>query len=693
MKASRGGWILRQWSGVLKKGLRFLFFLSTWSGVVLAGESPDVPLPWTPVTVREDAAGVEVSVWGRTHTFAKAALPTSVTAEGKELLAAPVRLVGKVDGKPVTWRPGGNLVLHADSRQVTISGWQSCDDVTVNTSTRIEFDGMLRIDLTVVPQYRKKPKLDQLWLEIPLKHELASLYHYYPGQWGKASNSGALTDQGLVLPFKPFVWLGNESCGLGWFAESDEGWQPQSADRVTEVLSQGKEMVLRVRVLDSGTKLPFTVTFGLQATPVKPWPKDFHEKRIWHASELGVGVTMPVPKKWWLCHRAFPDRKPLPKLDRAKALGVKTVVFHEDWVPVQNYPVTTPESEFKDIVKACHQRDMKVLVYQGYELSPLAPEWAELHEQVLTKDRNGNFITYWYRPPDQRDYKVCYNSVWSDRLALHIGRAMECYGFDGLYLDSTMSPAACCNEAHGCGYRTVDGGLHPTYPIFGVRAFLQRLYGMVHARGGMISAHQSTCCVTPTLAFVDAYWDGEQLTYGSDADDPLKGLSLETFRAEFMGRNFGVPCEFLAYERPPQWTFDHALAVSMLHDVRVRPCGLATLEKMAPVWDAMTRFDVSTAEWHPYWEKDSVATAQAECVKVSLYVHPASRWKRGRALLIVSNLSPDRAVTAEVTLDCSRLGVKTEKISDALSHEALTSAGNRLRVPLAPMRMRMIWVE
>jgi hypothetical protein len=515
---------------------------------------------------------------------------------------------------------------------------------------------MLRINLTVVPQYRKKPKLDQLWLEIPLKREFASLYHYYPGQWGKAANSGALPDQGMVLPFKPFVWLGDEACGLGWFAESDEGWKPQSADRAIEVLPDGEEVLLRVRLLDSEAKLPFT-------------------------------------KKWWLCHRAFPDHKPRPKLDRAKELGVKTVVFHEDWVPIQNYPVTTPESDFKDIVDACHERDMKVLVYQGYELSPLAPEWAELHEEVLTKDRNGNFISYWYRPPDQRDYKVCYNSVWSDRLASHIERAMERYGFDGLYLDSTMSPAACCNEAHGCGYRTADGKLHPTYPIFGVRAFLKRLYAMVHARGGMISAHQSTCCVTPTMAFVDAYWDGEQLTSGSDANDPLKGLSLETFRAEFMGRNFGVPCEFLAYERPPQWTFDHALAVSMLHDVRVRPCGLATLEKMSPIWDAMTRFDVGSATWHPYWEKQPIISVEPESVKVSLYVHPASRWKRGRALLVVSNLSPDKAVTAEVNLDCDRMGVKAKKVSDVLSGEPLSSDGNQLIVPLEAMRMRMIWVE
>ena len=675
------------------KALAIVVVLLSLLGNTFAGKGPCVPEPWTPVTVREDAAGICVGVWGRNHTFSKAALPTSITAGGEELLAAPIRLKGAVDGKPISWRPGGNMVLRSGSEQATVSSWQSSDDVTVNTSTLIEFDGMLRVNLAVVPQYRKKPKLDQLWLEIPLKRTLSSLYHYYPGRWGKAANSGGLSDKGMVLPFKPFLWIGDEARGLGWFAESDQGWQPQSTERVIEVLPGEEEVLLRIRLLDSEVKLPFSITFGLQATPVKPWMKDFHEQRIWHASELGVGVTMPVPKKWWLCHRAFPDRKPIPKLDKAKELGVKTVVFHEDWVPIQNYPVTTPESDFKDIVDACHDRGMKVLVYQGYELSPLAPEWGELHDEVLTKDRNGNYITYWYRPPDQRDYKVCYNSVWADLLAGHISRAMSRYNIDGLYLDSTMSPAACCNEAHGCGYRTADGKLHPTYPIFGVRRFLKRLYSMVHARGGIISAHQSTCCATPTLAFVDAYWDGEQLTSGGDADDPLKELSLDTFKAEFMGHNFGVPCEFLAYERPPHWTFDHALAVSMLHDVRVRPCGLATLEKMSPIWNAMTCFDVTESEWHPYWETQSHVTSQSDSVKVSYYQQSASRWKKGRMLLVVSNLSPDKPVNAAVTLDAAGLGIKVTKVSDALSGEKISFDGKQLIVPLEAMRMRMMLVE
>ncbi len=669
--------------------------LMLFAGVigVYAGEASDVPPPWTPVTVKADKAGTEVGVWGRTHRFAQSALPVGVSAGGQELLAAPVRLVCEADGQPVAWSKGGHWTLQADRAQATVCGWQSDGNVAVNTSTRIEYDGMALIGLTVMPQAKRAVKLGRLWLEIPLRREQVGLYHFYPGKWGAAANSGAAPAEGMALPFKPFVWLGNEARGLGWFAESDQGWLPASAERVIEVLPQGDAVVLRVRLADSEIKLPATFTFGLQATPVKPWPKDFHEKRIWHASELGVGVTMPVPKEWFLCHRAFPDRDPLPKLDRAKRLGVKTVVFHEDWIPIQNYPVTEPEQDFKAIVDACHRRGMKVLVYQGYELSPLAPEWAELHDQVLKKNEKGEYESCWIRPPDQRDYKVCYASVWRDRLAEKIEQAMARYGFDGLYLDSTIMPAGCCNERHGCGYRAADGKLHPTYPFLAVRELMKRLSKDVHSRGGMISAHQSTCCVTPMLAFADSYWDGEQLTSGSHANEPLKALSLETFRAEFMGRNFGVPCEFLAYERPPTWTFDQALAVSMLHDVRVRPCGLAALQKVAPVWDAMTDFGIGSAEWHPYWEAQPAAAVGPESVKVSLYSHRDTFLKKGRALLVISNLSADRAVTARVKLAAERLGLKPRTAFDALSRERLPLEGGQIGVPLAPMSMRLVRVE
>ncbi len=657
-----------------------------------ATESPQLISPWTPVTVKTNATSVEVGVWGRTHKLANA-LPNSIVTAGSEILAAPIRLVGRVSGHPIAWKRGGNFVFRADKSHAIVSGWQAGDDLIVNTTTQIEFDGLLRVGLVVLPQNKVRPKLEQLWLEVPLKRKWASLYHYFPGKWGSAKNSGELPEKGLVLPFKPFVWLGREDSGLGWFAESDKGWQPEAADRAIEIIPQDSDVLLRIRLLDSTVRLPVTFTFGFQATPVKPWAKDFHEWRVWHVPQLGVGLTLPVPKEWWLCHRAFPDRNPLATLDRGAQLGAKTVVFHEDWAPIQNYPMTFPEAEFKRIVSNCHRRGMKVLVYYGYEFSPLAPEWAALHDEILVKNAKGNITPGWYRPPEQRDFIVCYNSIWRDRLVNGIKQARDRYGYDGVYLDSGMAPWGCCNERHGCGYRAADGTLRPTYPIFAVRQFMQRLYGMFHPRGGFVNPHQSTCCVTPLLGFAHSYWDGEQFAGGELSGDPLKALPLDAFRAEFMGQNYGVPSEFLAYERPPQWTFDHALAVSMLHNVRVRPCGIPALEKMAPIWNVMTRFGVSKAEWHPYWETKPLATAQPESVKVSLYARPGAKGKGGRALLVVSNLSADQPSTAQVTVDFNRIGVTAKTATDALTREALSCAGGKLVVPLQPMRMRLVWVE
>ena len=696
MKTKHGRTLIR----LLGKGLTRSLCLSggilLWTMATAAPAPNDPPKlmePWIPVTARADESGVEVGVWGRTLRMANSALPTSIVTVGEEILAAPIRLTGVVGGKPLEWTSGGNLLLPSSEEQARFSGWQSGDDLIVNTNLRMEFDGMLRVDLVVLPQYKTAPKLEQLWLEVPLKREWASLYHYFPGRWGSAKNSDRLPAEGLVLPFKPFIWLGREEGGLGWFTESDEVWRPEDSKRAIEIIPRDGEVVLRLRLLDSNERLPVTFTFGFQATPVKPWPKDFHEWRVWHVPQLGVGSVLPVPKEWWLCHRAFPDRKPLPTLDRAAKLGVKTAVFHEDWAPIQNYPWTTPEDEFRGIVDACHERGMKVLVYHGYELSPLAPEWAELHDEVLVKNSKDQITPGWYRHPEQRDFKVCYNSVWSDRLAEGIEKARERYGYDGLYLDGTIEPWGCCNEEHGCGYRALDGTLRPTYPIFGVRRFMQRLYGMCHPQGGLISAHQSTCCVTPTLAFSDCYWDGEQFAGGQLSGDMLETLPLDAFRAEFMGRNYGVPCEFLAYERPPEWTIDHALAVSMLHDVRVRPCGLDALERIAPIWDAMTQFNVAEAEWHPYWEKDPLANAESESVKVSLYHRPAVESEATRVLLVVSNLSASKSANSQVTLNLERLGMKSIKAIDALSGESLKCVEDRVTVPLQPMRMRLVRVE
>ena len=108
----------------------------------------------------------------------------------------------------------------------------------------------------------------------------------------------------------------------------------------------------------------------------------------------------------------------------------------------------------------------------------------------------------------------------------------------------------------------------------------------------------------------------------------------------------------------------------------------------------MTRFGVSKADWHPYWEAKPLATAQPEPVKVSLYSQSATKRQTGRALLVVSNLSADQSATAQVKLDRAGLKLRaTASAKDALSGDALSLTNDSLTVPVLPMRMRMVWVE
>ncbi|MHB0874764.1 MAG: glycoside hydrolase domain-containing protein [Anaerolineae bacterium] len=378
-----------------------------------------------------------------------------------------------------------------------------------------------------------------------------------------------------------------------------------------------------------------------------------------------------------------------PVLDRLAREGVKGVCFHEHWLDEQSYPCTDKyAAEMHGLVRGCHKRDVQLLLYYGFDLSALAPEFEDYHDECLVKPHHGG-RTYTCTPaPQQRTFTVCYNSVWQDAIVAGIAHMMDEYGVDGVYLDGTEYPHACANLAHGCGYVRADGSVAQTYPILAVRSIMRRIYNVVKSRqpDGQVNVHNSTCMTIPTIAWATSLWDGEQFGHIEPGPHALNVLPLDAFRTEFMGHQWGVPGEYLCYERP--FTYVQSLAVTLPHDVPVRPIGPGpNLDVAGKLWRVFDAFGRKQAEWLPYWRNGEYVQVGTEGALASLYRHADNG-----VLAVIANLGRKPAVV-EATFDLAALGLAGAGATDAISGESLALSEGKLALSLPVLGWQLVWLR
>lgn len=370
---------------------------------------------------------------------------------------------------------------------------------------------------------------------------------------------------------------------------------------------------------------------------------------------------------------ALAGGQPQLLLDYLKELGVRTIVFHEHWTEYQNYPETfIHQEELKSLVRACHERGLQLLLYFGYLMADTCPEWQAYHDEMLVMPQQGEYR----REPEQKAYAVCYRSAWQDFLADGIAKLLDKYDIDGVYLDGTEWPWACQNVHHGCGYVRPDGTIAPTYGIFPAREMVRRIYTLVknHRPEGQVNIHNSTVMTIPSLGWGTSSWDGEQFGSIPRGANVEELLPLDAFRCEFMGRQWGVPAEFLCYDRP--YTCHEALSFTLLHDVLVRGSG-PSLEEEAALWRAMEAFGRKQAQFLPSWNNAAYVQVAPEHCYVTLY----SRGKQG-VMCVVSNLGSQRA-QVKVRLNLPRLKLPASvQAVDALTGDPIAVAQGTFEVAL-----------
>jgi len=675
-----------------------------WFGSAEAVSRKVMP-PWTPIEVHEMHAGLSVNCWGREHKFNAGPFLAQVFSRGKALLSGPMRLRAVANGRELRWRkPKLECLGHAPD-QVVLTCAQMSNYLTFSGQTEVDFDGMIRFDFALTPS--APVRLDALALEIPIHKKHAKYFYQYRGRAGTDTKIGSIPAGGLVKGFRPCVWIGDEDLGLSWFAESDEDWFHADPDRCITVKREGSGVVLRLHLVSTpvelaptdGSIFPYSdrrplrkkclrYTFGLQATPVKPAAKDAWDYRIFclqQRNDAGVNERLEMPPKL---------------LDRLVACGVRTVVIFEHWTDIEAHAVPRDKAKLKEIIRKIHQRGMQVLLYFGFLLSDIAPEYRDLAHSSLALPKTGWSLMHYPPQPLQTAWRVCLRSAWQDFLAEGVAGVMDELDADGVYLDGTASPYSCRNMLHGCGTLRYDAGIGPTFPVFSVRGAMRRIYDAVISRkpGGQVNVHNSTCMVMPSLAWATSTWDGEQFA-GLELGTPHKDfLSLDTFRTEFMGRQWGVPAELLCYNRP--LSFHQAWALALVHDVPVRAMlkGQANdIEYNRDIWQVMDEFGRKEATWIPYWQNTNYVAVSPKTVYVSLYQHPAHG-----VLAVISNLGR-KAATARLAFKPEALRLEHGKQAtlmqwtpgklEPMTRTPVSLRYGKIRLALDSVDWRMLWLR
>ena len=664
------------------------------------GNSIFTTAPFSPVRAECEGDGVSISVGRRRYGFTPSSvLPSSVVSFGKEVLDGPVRIVMEENGSPSVIKTAEILLMDGtDGEQREVVATASSESFYINTATRVESDGFMHLNVSVVPRgftvaeiygvdkkAERRFELDKLWVEIPIRSESAICYQNYPRCNVRRTDGTVLKKDSYLstgdfvfdgvacYPFLAQIFLTGADTGIGIVAESDELWQPVAPYRAVETERDGDRVILRLRLLDSHPKgwvstdpmkdvnafRPISFEFGMQVTPLREYPRDPYTERSVH---IDCFKKLSSNYEDYLSSSFIKDDGTDTGeicFDRLARLGVNTLYLHEKWNDIQNSPILTARSasRLRYIVDECHKRGIRVIPYFGYELSSLSPEWSRRSSEVL-RDVGG----MWNRVPSQRCVAVCTKSSFADDFPARVGKLMDDFSFDGIYIDTATAPQGCSNSRHGCGYNTQDGKRRVTYPVFAVRDMMRKLYREVHLRGGVINHHTCASYNLAALAFGDSIWEGEMTQLGIFNEDVTK-MPEGIYRGQFDGRIFGMPLFMLAYTKAPIWTHEHSTALALLHGTLHKPNDAdLPLESTSRIWEIMDSFPIERSSFRYYYEDSLAVSTNNESVKVSYYECD------GELLAFVANVQREPAEGTVILAD----GVITDAFDKEVSFDGET---------------------
>lgn len=573
--------------------------------------------PWIPIRISDNI----ITTLTQRYRLAPTGLPEQVSVIDKELLQAPAVIdFGTVKSKfevasPIRW-------LKKSDAAASWSVDYKADDATASLIGTVEFDGMIRYDLTVRP-LKPGVSLKNMILNIPFKAEKGKFMFPYAGpyqKWGQLDIPTEINKR-YADAFMPHLWVGDDTTGIAWFAETDEFYRPRSREKVVEVNNLGDRVYMQINMVEEPLPLSgaITYTFGIQATPSKTLAPD------WTSTHLASCVSTTRTPAMGMGYTTGPEYHkyagvPYPTKDDRRA---ERVVREYQAVPNRHALIYATSNGMGG-------SSPEFIFFEEEWKNPLSCD-------TWTLAARGEY--HWGTDPNSRSLRDFY--LWSCH------QAIEKFNVDGFYYDFATVMGV-DNPAGGSGY-VRDGKRYRTWPIFGDRAMRRGIYAMVMDKRGHATFvyHNYSQVVAPIVSFATMILDGEPYQQRTGVigtkitSDYTKIIPLSRFRTMF-GVQFGtVPyllVKFPNYSDAEEYrqATRTVIALAMPHGVPVWGfyCSIPELNRFIAFQDS---FGLSGTTFIPYHaNKGEITTVPEQKDQILL-----SYWQKadGKLLVGVSNLT------------------------------------------------------
>ena len=154
--------------------------------------------PFLPLRIESEEFCHTVKLSNKSYSFGPDGMINSIRVEGRELLAEPMRIVMSEDGKESAFdnnyleNESESFIQRRSDEETVICGCKQSDRFIINLCNTVKYDGNIDVDMRLMTRGRTvgeifgidkqrelSYKLDSLWIEIPLKKEIANMYHMF----------------------------------------------------------------------------------------------------------------------------------------------------------------------------------------------------------------------------------------------------------------------------------------------------------------------------------------------------------------------------------------------------------------------------------------------------------------------------------------------------------------------------------